>query len=57
MTRYETLLEVISVQGRRMAAARALLANGMKPNQVGKPIIAVVNSFTQFVPDTYIYTK
>ncbi|NCC98821.1 MAG: dihydroxy-acid dehydratase [Bacteroidia bacterium] len=38
-------------QGRRMAAARALWrANGMKPNQVGKPIIAVVNSFTQFVP-------
>ena len=25
-------------------------ANGMKENQLGKPIIAVVNSFTQFVP-------
>lgn len=34
-----------------MAGARALWrANGMKDNQIGKPIIAVVNSFTQFVP-------
>ena len=34
-----------------MAGARALWrANGMKENQLGKPIIAVVNSFTQFVP-------
>ena len=40
-----------STQGRRMAGARALWrANGMKENQLGKPIIAVVNSFTQFVP-------
>lgn len=39
------------MQGRRMAGARALwLANGMKPQQMGKPVIAVVNSFTQFVP-------
>ncbi len=38
-------------QGRRMAGARALWrANGMKEEQIGKPIIAVVNSFTQFVP-------
>ena len=38
-------------RGRRMAGARALWkANGMKDSQVGKPIIAVVNSFTQFVP-------
>lgn len=38
-------------QGRRMAGARALwAANGMKKEQIGKPIIAVVNSFTQFVP-------
>lgn len=37
--------------GRRMAGARALWrANGMKEQQIGKPIIAVVNSFTQFVP-------
>jgi dihydroxy-acid dehydratase len=34
-----------------MAGARALwTANGMKPEQLGKPIIAIVNSFTQFVP-------
>jgi dihydroxy-acid dehydratase len=34
-----------------MAGARALWkANGMKPEQMGKPIIAIVNSFTQFVP-------
>ena len=34
-----------------MAGARALwLANGMKKEQLGKPIIAIVNSFTQFVP-------
>ena len=37
--------------GRRMAGARALWrANGMKEDQLGKPIIAIVNSFTQFVP-------
>lgn len=41
----------LSTQGRRMAGARALwTANGMKKEQSGKPIIAVVNSFTQFVP-------
>lgn len=40
-----------STQGRRMAGARALwAANGMKKEQMGKPIIAIVNSFTQFVP-------
>ncbi len=34
-----------------MAGARALWrANGMKEEQLGKPIIAIVNSFTQFVP-------
>ena len=34
-----------------MAGARALwVATGMKHEQFGKPIIAVVNSFTQFVP-------
>ena len=38
-------------EGRRMAGARALWrANGMKEEQFGKPIIAIVNSFTQFVP-------
>lgn len=40
-----------STQGRRMAGARALWrANGMKDSQMGKPLIAIVNSFTQFVP-------
>ena len=40
-----------STQGRRMAGARALwVANGMRREQMGKPIIAIVNSFTQFVP-------
>ncbi|MBR2618138.1 MAG: dihydroxy-acid dehydratase [Paludibacteraceae bacterium] len=40
-----------STEGRRMAGARALwVANGMKKEQMGKPIIAIVNSFTQFVP-------
>lgn len=34
-----------------MAGARALWrANGMKEEQFGKPVIAIVNSFTQFVP-------
>ncbi len=38
-------------EGRRMAGARALwCANGMKKEQFGKPIVAIVNSFTQFVP-------
>ena len=41
----------VCTQGRRMAGARALwVANGMKREQFGKPIVAVVNSFTQFVP-------
>ena len=45
------LRSAASTQGRRMAGARALWrANGMKDEQIGKPIIAVVNSFTQFVP-------
>ena len=40
-----------SVQGRKMAGARALWqATGVKSADFGKPIIAVVNSFTQFVP-------
>ncbi len=40
-----------STQGRKMAGARALWqANGMKKEQMGKPIVAIVNSFTQFVP-------
>ncbi|MCQ9329251.1 dihydroxy-acid dehydratase [Pelistega suis] len=40
-----------STHGRNMAGARALWrATGMKDSDFGKPIIAVVNSFTQFVP-------
>lgn len=40
-----------STGGRKMAGARALWrANGVTEQQFGKPIIAVVNSFTQFVP-------
>jgi len=41
----------LSTQGRKMAGARSLWrANGMKEQHFGKPIIAIVNSFTQFVP-------
>lgn len=40
-----------TTEGRRMAGARSLWrATGMREDQIGKPIIAVVNSFTQFVP-------
>ena len=40
-----------STHGRNMAGARALWrATGMTDDDFGKPIIAVVNSFTQFVP-------
>jgi len=40
-----------STAGRKMAGARSLWrANGMTEKQFGKPIIAVVNSFTQMVP-------
>lgn len=45
------LRSAATTQGRRMAGARALWrANGMKEEQFGRPIIAIVNSFTQFVP-------
>lgn len=41
----------LCTDGRRMAGARALwVATGMKRGQFGKPIIAIANSFTQFVP-------
>jgi dihydroxy-acid dehydratase len=40
-----------STAGRNMAGARALWrATGMKDGDFGKPIIAIANSFTQFVP-------
>ena len=45
------LRSAVCTEGRRMAGARALwVATGMKQEQFGKPIIAIVNSFTQFVP-------
>lgn len=45
------LRSATTTEGRRMAGARSLWrASGMKEEQIGKPIIAVVNSFTQFVP-------
>ena len=45
------LRSAVTQNGRRMAGARALwIAAGMKKEQMGRPVIAVVNSFTQFVP-------
>ncbi|MCP4136424.1 MAG: dihydroxy-acid dehydratase [bacterium] len=45
------LKSAASTEGRKMAGARSLWrANGMKEEQFGKPIIAIVNSFTQLVP-------
>ena len=45
------LRSAVCTEGRRMAGARALwVANGMKREMFGKPVIAIVNSFTQFVP-------
>src|SRR6056300_1937251 len=45
------LRSATSTQGRNMAGARSLWrATGMQDGDFGKPIIAVVNSFTQFVP-------
>jgi dihydroxy-acid dehydratase len=47
----QELRSTTSNGGRRMAGARALWrANGMTDEQMGKPVIAIVNSFTQFVP-------
>ena len=45
------LRSATTTEGRRMAGARSLWrANGMKEEQFGRPVIAIVNSFTQFVP-------
>ncbi len=45
------LRSATTTEGRRMAGARSLWrANGMSEEQMGKPIIGIVNSFTQFVP-------
>ena len=47
----QPLRSATTTQGRRMAGARALWrANGMTDAQMDKPVIAIVNSFTQFVP-------
>ncbi|MEX0426540.1 dihydroxy-acid dehydratase [Nocardioides sp. DS6] len=46
-----TLRSATSTQGRNMAGARALWrATGMTDSDFGKPIIAIANSFTEFVP-------
>ena len=45
------LRSAATTEGRRMAGARSLWrANGMKEEHFGRPVIAIVNSFTQFVP-------
>lgn len=45
------LRSTTTTQGRLNAGARSLWrANGMRKEQMGKPIIAIANSFTQFVP-------
>lgn len=45
------LRSATTTHGRNMAGARALWrATGMKDNDFGKPIVAISNSFTQFVP-------
>ncbi len=45
------LRSATTTQGRLMAGARSLWrANGMKEDQFSKPVIAIVNSFSQFVP-------
>lgn len=45
------LRSATSTQGRLMAGARSLWrANGMQEQHFGRPVIAIVNSFTQFVP-------
>jgi dihydroxy-acid dehydratase len=47
----KTLRSSRTTTGRNMAGARSLWrANGMKEEQMGKPVIAIVNSFSQFVP-------
>ncbi len=51
MTTKIPLRSSVCTDGRRMAGSRALWhAAGMKREQLGKPIIAIANSFTQFVP-------
>ena len=45
------LRSATTTEGRKRAGARALWrATGMTDKDFGKPIVAVVNSYTQFVP-------
>ena len=45
------LRSAFTMEDRKMAGARSLwLANGMKKEQMGKPVIGIANSFTQMVP-------
>jgi dihydroxy-acid dehydratase len=45
------LRSATTITGRKMAGARSLWrANGMREEHFGKPVIAIVNSFSQFVP-------
>ncbi|MDR2582747.1 MAG: dihydroxy-acid dehydratase, partial [Fibromonadaceae bacterium] len=45
------LRSLTTIEGRNMAGARALWrATGTKESEFGKPVIAVVNSYTEFVP-------
>ncbi len=45
------LRSATTTQGRRMAGARSLWrANGMEEKHMSRPVIGIVNSFTQFVP-------
>ncbi|HOU31158.1 MAG TPA: dihydroxy-acid dehydratase [Bacteroidales bacterium] len=47
----KNLRSSVTINGRTMAGARSLWrANGMKDEHFGKPVFAIVNSFTQFVP-------
>src|SRR5215510_7476719 len=47
----QPLRSATSTQGRNMAGARALWrATGMTDSDFGKPIVAIANSYTQFVP-------
>ncbi len=47
-----------STHGRNMAGARALWrATGMGSEDFGKPIVAIANSYTQFVPGGHVHLK
>ncbi|NOZ47756.1 MAG: dihydroxy-acid dehydratase [Chlorobi bacterium] len=51
MKENNTLRSALFATDKKMAGARSLWrANGMQENNFGKPVIAIANSFTQFVP-------